>query len=189
EMTIRGHPLAFNPGERVEAGTSPLWIGLLSALRLTLGWFVELPWLAVVCGLGLTVVGVGAAVAASAALVGHLEGQGRGPGPRPDGFRLLPAGALVFAALPPVWDFSTSGLETGLAFGWIGGCQWLLARRFLHLDRDSPDPAGAVVGTGGARPRPADPARPGRVLRGLRRRARAAVEGRPGAAGPGDRPG
>ena len=32
----------------------------------------------------------------------------------------LPVGALVFAALPPAWDYATSGLETGLSFGVAG---------------------------------------------------------------------
>ena len=36
----------------------------------------------------------------------------------------MPIGALAFAAVPPVWSFATSGLETGLAMGWIGLCFW-----------------------------------------------------------------
>jgi arabinofuranosyltransferase len=34
----------------------------------------------------------------------------------------------VFVALPAVWDFSTSGLETGLSFAWLGGSFLALAR-------------------------------------------------------------
>ncbi len=37
----------------------------------------------------------------------------------------LPLGCLVLLALPPVWDFATSGLETGLATCWLAG-GWLL---------------------------------------------------------------
>jgi arabinofuranosyltransferase len=37
----------------------------------------------------------------------------------------------VFAAVPVVWDFVTSGLESGLVIGWLGGTFWLLARRRL----------------------------------------------------------
>jgi len=40
---------------------------------------------------------------------------------------LLPAGALVVVALPPFWDFVTSGLEDSLIFCWLGLCWWLLA--------------------------------------------------------------
>ena len=41
---------------------------------------------------------------------------------------LLPAGALVFAVLAPVWDFSTAGLDTGLAIAWLGASWWALCR-------------------------------------------------------------
>ena len=126
-------PLAFNRGERVEAATSPLWLATLVVLDATLGRFVALEWLALGAGFGLSLLGLAAATAASARLVRLL-----GPG------RLWPAGALVLSALPPVWDYATSGLETGLTFGWLGGCQWLLARRY----------ADSV----GARPRLARPA-------------------------------
>jgi arabinofuranosyltransferase len=41
----------------------------------------------------------------------------------------VPAGALVLAVLPPMWDFATSGLETGLTFAWLGASYLLLVRR------------------------------------------------------------
>jgi len=47
---------------------------------------------------------------------------------------LLPLGALVYAALPPAWDFTTSGLETGLGLLWLGACWALLCRRFATAD-------------------------------------------------------
>ena len=112
-------PFAFNPGERVEAATSPLWLATLVVLDAALGRFVALEWLALGAGLGLSLLGLAAATAASARLV-RLLGSARP----------WPAGALVLSALPPLWDFATSGLETGLTFGWLGGCQWLLARRY-----------------------------------------------------------
>jgi arabinofuranosyltransferase len=40
---------------------------------------------------------------------------------------LLPVGAAVVLALPPFWDFATSGLEDSLIFCWLGLCWWLLA--------------------------------------------------------------
>jgi arabinofuranosyltransferase len=40
----------------------------------------------------------------------------------------LPAGAMVFIAVPVAWDFVTSGLETGLGYGWLGISFWLLVR-------------------------------------------------------------
>lgn len=112
-------PFAFNAGERVEAATSPLWLATLVVLDASLGRFVALERLALGAGLGLSLLGLAAATAASARLV-RLHAPGHP----------WPAGALVLSALPPFWDFTTSGLETGLTFGWLGGCQWLLARRY-----------------------------------------------------------
>jgi arabinofuranosyltransferase len=137
-------PLAFNSGERVEAGTSPLWLAKLVVLDAALGRFVALERLAVGAGLGLSVLGLAAATAASARLIRVL-----GPS------RPWPAGALLLSVLPPLWDFTTSGMETGLTFGWLGGCQWLLARRHADaLGAGSPlvSPAGkwlpVVLGLG-----------------------------------------
>ena len=42
--------------------------------------------------------------------------------------RLVPFGLLVPVALPPMWEYATAGLETGLVIGWIGLSFWLLAR-------------------------------------------------------------
>jgi arabinofuranosyltransferase len=39
----------------------------------------------------------------------------------------LPLGGAVFVAVPPSWDFATSGLETGLSLGWLGLTFWTLA--------------------------------------------------------------
>jgi arabinofuranosyltransferase len=126
-------PLVFNGGERVEAGTSPLWTAALLGMDVVAGRRVALEKLAVGAGLGLSVLGLSAATAACARLT-RARGSAR---PRP-------AGALVLAVLPPVWDFATSGMETGLTFGWLGGCQWLLARRFAcALDRGPQPPLTA----------------------------------------------
>ncbi|MBO0815430.1 MAG: hypothetical protein J2P30_09850, partial [Actinobacteria bacterium] len=38
----------------------------------------------------------------------------------------LPLGAAVVVALPPFWDFATSGLEDSLTFCWLGLTWWLL---------------------------------------------------------------
>jgi arabinofuranosyltransferase len=32
----------------------------------------------------------------------------------------------VIIALPPFWDFATSGLEMGVVFAWLGGCFWAM---------------------------------------------------------------
>lgn len=157
EQTLAGHPFAFNAGERVEAGTSPLWIVILVVADVVLGWAVDLAWSALLIGLGLALFGVGAGMAGARILARcGLWGQGpalatarSGPGPL-----VVPAGALVLAVLPPMWDFSTSGLETGLTFGWIGGCFWALARR-IEATRSGGDESAAarVARSSPARPR------------------------------------
>ena len=72
----RRQPFAFNPGERVEAGTSPLWLATLVVLDAALGRFVALEWLALGAGIGLSLLGLAAATAASARLV-RLLGPAR----------------------------------------------------------------------------------------------------------------
>ncbi len=120
---LSGHGPVFNPGERVEAGTSPLWLLLLSAARVVTLQRIDLGWLAVGLGLVLTTWGLVAGVL-GARFVG-------GTGSRP-ATRMWPAGLLVVAALPPMWDFATSGLEPSLIFAWLGTCFWLETRRAVR---------------------------------------------------------
>jgi hypothetical protein len=113
-----GHGPVFNAGEWVEAGTSPLWLMILFAADVVAP--LRLEWIAVVLGIGFSVTGVilaqrGAWLIVQAARPGAL---------------VVPFGALLVAALPPMWDFSTSGLETGLSFAWLGVCFWGIARRY-----------------------------------------------------------
>lgn len=121
---LAGHGPVFNTGERAEASTSPLWMYVVAAVS----WVTHLDpvWVAVHLGLLCAVAGYALAISACCRMA-----RARGSG------RLLPAGALVLLALPPFWDFATSGLETGLSFGWIGGCFWLLVRARLR----PPDPS------------------------------------------------
>src|SRR5439155_9358615 len=72
---------------------------------------VPLEWLAVIAGLAAT--GTGMVAGAWAAHTLADDGKARSH---------LPLGALVVACIPAFWDFATSGLETGLAFAWLGGC-------------------------------------------------------------------
>jgi arabinofuranosyltransferase len=112
---VHGNGPVFNAGERVEASTSPLWVALLAlAYPVTA---LALPWKAVVLGIGLTAGGVFAAERAAV----RLAPAG--------GTIVLPVGAVVVVALPPFWEFATSGLETGLVFAWLGTCCWWSARR------------------------------------------------------------
>lgn len=111
---LEGNGPVFNAGERVEAYTSPLWIAALTAGDVLLPLALE--WVAVVVALALGGTGMWLLCLASAELLG-----------RP-GERVVPFGALVLLALPPVWDFSTSGLEFGLTLCWLGAVLLVLAR-------------------------------------------------------------
>ncbi|HZG89004.1 MAG TPA: hypothetical protein VEZ42_02215 [Pseudonocardia sp.] len=127
---LAGAGPVFNVGERVEANTSTLWTYLLALPGLLPG--VSLNWAAVVLGLVASVAGLGLGVDAARRLTA---------GDR----RVLPLGALVVLALPPFWDFGTSGLETGLIVGWLGLTWWLLVLRWevrRRLDADPTAPAG-----------------------------------------------
>jgi arabinofuranosyltransferase len=47
-----------------------------------------------------------------------------------------------------VWVFATSGLETGLTFGWLGACLWVLASWAREHDASISLPSVAVLGVG-----------------------------------------
>jgi arabinofuranosyltransferase len=111
-----GYGPVFNPGERVEVYTDPLWVFLLTVVGRVFP-FVNLAWWAVVLGLVSTASGFVLAARASQRLVAWV-------GWRP----AIPVGLAVAASLDAFWDFSTSGLETGLIFAWEGACWWLLVR-------------------------------------------------------------
>lgn len=106
-----GHGPNFNRGLRVESFSHPLWFMILSALRAA--GFAALPPLAAVTGILLSVLGLIAATQAACLRLERLP-------------RLAPFGAAAVAVLPPFWDFASSGLETGLAFAWIGAVSLLL---------------------------------------------------------------
>jgi arabinofuranosyltransferase len=111
-----GNGPVFNAGERVEAFTSPLWLALLLCLDVVVP--LRLEWIAVVSGLTLTAVGFVFAAAGATRLWHHLVGEGP----------TVPAGLLVFAAVRPVWDFASSGLDSALGVAWLGASWWALCR-------------------------------------------------------------
>jgi arabinofuranosyltransferase len=130
-----GNGPVFNAGERVEATTSPLWVFLLTAGDVLVP--LRLEWIAVLGGMALTVSGLALAIWGSVRLQ---------RGTRVDPL-WIPAGALVLAVFAPMWRFSTSGLETGVTFAWLGGCLALLAVWAGH-DRRLGLGAAFVIGLG-----------------------------------------
>lgn len=116
EQLLAGNGPVFNAGERVEIATSPLWVAVLTAFAAVTPW-IPLAWTAVLLGIAATGLGL---VAAEAGALRLANGDRRAK-------VAVPLGVLVVVALPPFWDFASSGLETGLSLAWIGGCWYLLA--------------------------------------------------------------
>ncbi|MFD3594084.1 flagellar motor control protein ZomB [Nocardia sp. NPDC058640] len=112
---LAGNGPVFNMDERVEANTSTAWTYLI--------WFFS--WLTqarleyVVLGVSLvvSVLAVAFAMLGTARLWGGTAGQ-----------LLIPAGVLVYIALPPARDYATSGLESGLVICWVGLLWWMMIR-------------------------------------------------------------
>ncbi|MGW0162770.1 flagellar motor control protein ZomB [Mycobacterium sp. NPDC003323] len=116
---LAGNGPVFNAGERVESNTSTLWTYLITASSWIAGP-VRLEYVALALALGLSVAGV----------VLVMLGTARLYAPTLAGRRalLLPAGVLVYIAVPPARDFATSGLENGLVLAYVGLLWWLLVR-------------------------------------------------------------
>ncbi|MBU9767170.1 hypothetical protein FR943_25485 [Mycobacterium sp. TNTM28] len=114
---LAGNGPVFNAGERVEANTSTVWTYLVT-LGAWLGGPVRMEYVALALALTLSVLGV----------VLMMLGTGRLYAPSLQGRRalLLPAGALVYIAVPPARDFATSGLENGLVLGYLGLLWWMM---------------------------------------------------------------
>ena len=106
-MLRSGHGPVFNIGERVEAYTSPLWVGVLSVGDLLTP--LQLEWIGVTFGIAIGAAGMVALVLGSRRLTGTSGDRW-----------WLPLGVLVLLAVPPMWDFTTSGLENSLTLCWLG---------------------------------------------------------------------
>jgi arabinofuranosyltransferase len=111
---LAGNGPVFNAGERVEAFTSPAWLALLTVADVATPLTLE----RIAVGLGVVSTGIGFALASfGAARLRRVAGGGA---------FMVPAGVLVPLVVAPMWYFTTSGLETGLIFAWLGASLWLL---------------------------------------------------------------
>lgn len=126
----------YNPFQRDEVDTSPLWTWLLAAFA-----FVRRGDIAVdAVALGL-VLAVGGLVLG---LVGTMNFHRQ----RGHTGLLLPVGALVPIAVAGFWDFATSGLETGLSLFWLGLVWWLLVSVTAEAGRRRLITAAVLIGLG-----------------------------------------
>ncbi|CAN5570080.1 flagellar motor control protein ZomB [soil metagenome] len=141
---LAGNGPVFNEGERVEANTSTVWT-YLTYLGGWVGGPARLEYVVLTIALVLSVVGV----------VLLMLGTARLYAPSLRGRRalLLPAGVLVYIAIPPARDFATSGLENGLVLTYLGLLWWMLVcwsqggRTSSRGDTDA-DPSAGLNGTG-----------------------------------------
>lgn len=133
ENLLAGHGPVFSVGERTEVATSPAWLALLTAAEAVVPGDA-VAWSSVVLGLAGTATGVLFALlgarALSASPVTRLS---------------VPFGAVVFLALPATWDFTTSGLETGMSFAWLGLSFWGLVRWLRAGERRAARPVWLYV--------------------------------------------
>jgi len=132
---LAGNGPVFNAGERVEANTSTVWSYLVT-LGAWIGGSTQLEYVALALALALSVLGV----------VFAMLGTGRlyAPGLRGRRALLLPAGVLVYIAIPPARDFATSGLENGLVLAYLGLLWWMMVcwSQALRLPVDPAAPGG-----------------------------------------------
>lgn len=118
---LAGNGPVFNEGERVETNTSAAWTYVV--------WFFS--WLTqarleyVVLTIALTM--------SVLAIVFAMVGAGRLWGGTSSAL-LVPAGAIVYIALPPARDYATSGLENCLVIFWLGVLWWWMLR-WAQADR------------------------------------------------------
>ncbi|MFC6146704.1 flagellar motor control protein ZomB [Corynebacterium nasicanis] len=129
---LAGNGPVFNAGERVEANTSTLWQYLIYLVALVSDARLEViaMWLALL----FTTLALGIGAWGTALL------HSRRPA-----LLLIPAGGLVYLALPPARDFATSGLEWGLSLLWIATLWWLLVRWAQHTPRVGRHAAGPAT--------------------------------------------
>lgn len=116
---LAGNGPVFNAGERVESNTSTAWTYLIY-LGSLVGGPLRLEYVALALALIFSVAGVVMAMLGTARLWA--------PALRGRRAVILPAGVLVYIAIPPARDFATSGLENGLVTAWLGGLWWLMVR-------------------------------------------------------------
>ena len=125
---LAGNGPVFNAGERVEANTSTAWTYIVYAG----GWLtgIRLEYVVLAIALVLSTSAIVLAMVGAARLYRWRLRAASGT------VLLLPAGVLVYIAVPPARDFATSGLESCLVICWLA-LLWLLMARWA-----TPAPGG-----------------------------------------------
>ncbi|WP_006242490.1 flagellar motor control protein ZomB [Mycolicibacterium tusciae] len=137
---LAGNGPVFNAGERVEANTSTVWTYLIY-FGAWVGGPVRMEYVALFLALTLSVLGVVLAMLGTARLYApSLQGRRA---------LMLPAGVLVYIAVPPARDFATSGLENGLVLAYLGLLWWMMVCWSQALRPSGPGRAATPVYRGG----------------------------------------
>ena len=133
---LAGNGPVFNAGERVESNTSTAWTYLVYAGSV-IGGPLRLEYVALALALAFSVTGIALVMLGAARLwAPALAG-------RPAVF--VPAGALVYIAVPPARDFATSGLENGLVTAWLGLLWLMMVGWSQSAGRDRPVRTAALA--------------------------------------------
>lgn len=133
ENFVHGHGPVFNVGERTEVYSDPLWVAALVVLRVV-AWFIPLGWSAALLGMLCTVLGM------------YFAGRAIALQRDDEEMTRWPVGLAVFASVPVVWEFMTSGLEIGMSIAWIGWSYCVVVRRSQTIG--SPRVTAMVLGAG-----------------------------------------
>lgn len=116
QNVLAGNGAVYNAGERIETATDPIWVYLVSLVRLVLAW-MSIEYVMVLLSLVLAAV---AAIAMQLASWRLWTDRSR---------LFVPFGVVVVGSVAAYWDFATSGLDTALVLAWIGtttaGMLWL----------------------------------------------------------------
>ncbi|MEV0947137.1 flagellar motor control protein ZomB [Rhodococcus sp. NPDC049939] len=125
---LAGNGPVFNEGERVETNTSTAWTYIVYVFS----WLsqVRLEYVVLTVALVLCTSAIVLAMFGAARLYRHGSLVSGGT------LFLMPAGVLVYIAMPPARDFATSGLESSLVIFWIA-LLWLLLIRWSQAKTPS----------------------------------------------------
>ncbi|WP_232535181.1 flagellar motor control protein ZomB [Nocardia terpenica] len=128
---LAGNGPVFNAGDRVETNTSAAWTYVIYFFS----WVshARLEYVSLAVALTLSLLAVVFAMLGAARLWGGAAAQ-----------LLLPAGALVYIAVPPARDYATSGLENCLVIFWLG-VLWYLLIRWSQAARPRPASLAALA--------------------------------------------
>ena len=128
---LAGNGPVFNIDERVETNTSAAWTYIVYSFS----WLTQarLEYVVLTITLVLSVAAIVLGMLASGRLLRPAAGSTT---------LLLPAGALVYIALPPARDYATSGLESCLVIFWLALLFLLLVR---WSQAESPSAASTMI--------------------------------------------